>query len=85
MRAGHITRCKVMPRYQKEFELGLEDIDLIERALRNEIARHSVRGDSACPSADQRAQTRALNAVLGKIHNQKIFYAQVNLTGVPAG
>lgn len=74
-----------MPRYQDQFRFDVDDIDLIESALRNEIARHSVRSDRVCASLEQRARTRALNAVLGKIHNQKIFYAQVNLPGVPAG
>lgn len=74
-----------MPRYQDQFQFDIDDIDLIERALRNEIARHSVRSEQVCASLEQRARTRALNGVLGKIHNQKIFYAQVNLPDVPAG
>ena len=74
-----------MPRYQQQFSLDVQDIELIERALRNELARHAVREVSTAVSVEQRAQARALNAVLGKIHNQKIFYAQVKLPGVPAG
>lgn len=74
-----------MPRYQKQFNLDIADIDLIERALRGEIARHSVRGNATLAEPERREQMRALNTLLGKIHNQKIFYAQVKAPGVPAG
>ncbi|MEQ8233047.1 MAG: hypothetical protein RLW61_20950 [Gammaproteobacteria bacterium] len=74
-----------MPRYQQQFNLDVTDIDLIERALRGEIARHSVRGNADLADPERRAQMRAINEVLGKIHNQKIFYAQVKVPGVPAG
>jgi hypothetical protein len=74
-----------MPRYQKQFNLDIADIDLIERALRGEIARHSVRGSAALAEPERREQMRAIKALLGKIHNQKIFYAQVKAPGVPAG
>jgi hypothetical protein len=74
-----------MPRYQDTFRLDLNDIDTIEQALRAEIARFS-----RSKAADTRDKGRSrriteLNCLLGKIHNQKLFYSQVNETDAPAG
>ncbi|MGR8920991.1 MAG: hypothetical protein ACU85V_15355 [Gammaproteobacteria bacterium] len=74
-----------MARYQDKFRLDLRDVELIERALRHEIKRRAVRGDVGRADTNERAEMRALNQVLGKIHNQKVFYAQVKADGVPAG
>lgn len=73
-----------MARYQQNFNLDPVDIDLIENAIRHAIARHSGVGLAATMGAPERAEVDALNRVLGKLHNQKIFYAQVNAVGVPA-
>jgi hypothetical protein len=74
-----------MARYQDNFSLDIDDIDRIERALRHEIRRHSVQGEERHASLSERSEIQALNRLLGKIHNQKVFYAQVKLSGVPAG
>ncbi len=74
-----------MARYQDQFKLDISDIDRIERALRQEISRHSRPDRSPAADNDSRAEIKALSRLLGKIHNQKVFYAQVNATGVPAG
>ena len=74
-----------MARYQDNFTLDVDDIDRIERALRHEIRRHSVQGEERRASLSERVEVQALNQLLGKIHNQKIFYAQVKVMGVPAG
>lgn len=50
-----------MPKYNRSFTLTLEDIDLIEAALR--AAKRE-------PDAD----VRKLSDLLGRLHNQKIFY-----------
>lgn len=50
-----------MPKYNRSFTLTLEDIDLIEAALR--AAKNA-------PEAD----ARKLADLLGRLHNQKIFY-----------
>lgn len=74
-----------MARYQDKFRLDLQDVELIERALRQEIKRHARQGDVGNANTSEQAAMRELNQVLGKIHNQKVFYAQVNADGVPAG
>ncbi|SFA86415.1 hypothetical protein SAMN05421688_1279 [Poseidonocella pacifica] len=53
-----------MPNFNKMFELDLEDIRLIETALRH--AASSEREDGIDPKAAQ--------SLLGRLHNQKIFY-----------
>ena len=74
-----------MARYQDSFRLNLSDIDIIEQALRAEIARFS-RGDGiGSTSWEQSTKITELNCLLGKIHNQKVFYSQVNANNVPAG
>lgn len=74
-----------MARYQDQFKLDVNDIEIIERALRQEIARQSSKSEAATASELQRHQAQILNRVLGKIHSQKVFYAQVHASDVPAG
>lgn len=74
-----------MARYQDQFTLNTSDIDRIERALRHEMSLHARSADTAQTDAHVRAELRELSRLLGKIHNQKIFYAQVNATGIPSG
>ncbi len=50
-----------MPKYNKSFDLTLDDIDLIETALRN------TKGDGD-------VDPRKVADLLGRLHNQKIFY-----------
>ena len=69
-----------MAKYTENFELHPTDLEIIETALRNEIARHSSTG-----AHSSHQEIRVLNKVLGKLYNQKVFYAQVNVTGIPAG
>lgn len=79
-----------MPRYEKSFDLDESDIELIEDTIRNEIRtltanKHDeVESDSDNVVAMD-AHIRKLNMLLGKLHNQKIWYSQVNQTGVPLG
>lgn len=74
-----------MARYQENFRLNTRDIDLIEQALRREIARCARHHGDPASGTELRGEVQALNALLGKIHNQKVFFAQVNAVGVPAG
>ena len=73
-----------MARYQQSFELDPVDIDLIESAIRRKIADHASTGLARGYEQSAQAEMDALNRVLGKIHNQKVFYAQVRAVGVPA-
>lgn len=75
-----------MARYREHFTLDPNDIDRIERAIRFEIAQHAERVHPEDPACDQRdGEIRALNRLLAKIFHQKVFYSQVNRTGVPGG
>ena len=71
-----------MPRYNETFALSVEDMDLIESALRQTKARLSLRAmpeamepdgaDEVALAADHRA--RQIHELLGRLHNQKVFY-----------
>ncbi len=75
-----------MARYREHFTLDLHDIDRIERAIRIEIAQHAQRATADDPdAAGSQGEIRALNHLLAKIFHQKVFYSQVNQTGVPGG
>ncbi|MBF9031110.1 hypothetical protein HKCCE3408_11960 [Rhodobacterales bacterium HKCCE3408] len=52
-----------MPRYNTHFHLSIEDMDLIETALRQ-----------ASTEAQGAVDPRAAHDLLGRLHNQKIFY-----------
>ena len=51
-----------MPKYNTKFELSLADMELIESAL----VQRTADNDDLCP--------KAVNDLLGRLHNQKIFY-----------
>jgi hypothetical protein len=71
-----------MPGYNDTFELSVEDMDLIESALRQTKAELSLRAmpeamdpDSADESVREADQTvRQIHDLLGRLHNQKVFY-----------
>ncbi len=51
-----------MPKYNTTFELSLQDMDLIEEALKKVAANEN----EMCPNSVQ--------DLLGRLHNQKVFY-----------
>ena len=55
-----------MAKYNTTFELSLEDMDLIEDALKKVAANENA----VCPSSVQ--------DLLGRLHNQKVFYRPKN-------
>ena len=54
-----------MPAYNTKFDLTVADIDLIETALRAQSTPHQT------PDTDT---SRDVEDLLGRLHNQKIFY-----------
>jgi hypothetical protein len=60
-----------MARYNKNFELSVEDMDLIETALRNKM-RAINEGEVKVEAEDK--SLRRINELLGRLHNQKVFY-----------
>ncbi|MFP7673682.1 hypothetical protein ACG74X_10045 [Marivita sp. S0852] len=71
-----------MASYNKTFELTIEDIDLIETALRDtkrSLGTHLIETaeDPLRPCEDTRGvdmSMKRINELLGRIHNQKKFY-----------
>ncbi|MDW4550731.1 hypothetical protein R5H32_15330 [Defluviimonas sp. D31] len=65
-----------MPHYNEMFELSVEDMDLIETALRrNRDALSQALLERSAGAHDDRAETlRRIQELLGRLHNQKIFY-----------
>lgn len=80
-----------MASFNDTFNLSMRDIEVIEKALRNEISEltgkiHESDESSVVAAEVIRAcdeHVRLIHQVLGKLHNQKIWYGQVNHTGVP--
>ena len=73
-----------MPKYREHFRLSPADLELIEDALRSAIANHTPIDPTDDNFEVSRQRQRRLNEVLGKLYNQKVFYAQVHPTGIPA-
>ncbi len=64
-----------MPTYNSNFELTVEDMDLIETSLRQtkaELAAQFDKADNQSPKLDQ--TVRQIHELLGRLHNQKVFY-----------
>ena len=64
-----------MPRYNTQFELTVEDLDVIENALRevktnlsNDAIAANTDGAPSCKEVSQ------IHDLLGRLHNQKVFY-----------
>ena len=62
-----------MPAFNDKFELDLNEMDLIEDALRQQVKVLSL---SREPAADieQERKLREMKALLGRLHNQKVFF-----------
>lgn len=75
-----------MPGYNKTFELTIDDVDLIESALRQterllsasliDQARNPMEPGEDIRSVN--ASMKRINDLLGRLHNQKNFYRPKN-------
>ncbi len=74
-----------MPQYNDLFELSIEDMDLIEEAMRLTIAlkSHQQPDESVDARVAREDFVRRLHDLLGRLHDQKIFYRPK--TGVYVG
>jgi len=64
-----------MTKFNETFELSVEDVDLIETALRqtkSELAGQLVEQDTVDEDLDN--SVRQIHDLLGRLHNQKVFY-----------
>ncbi len=66
-----------MPKYNRNFDLTLSDIEMIEAAL-NVVKRDLSLGREGArallPQIDGNDHVREIDDLLGRLHNQKIFY-----------
>ena len=58
-----------MPQFNDMFELSIEDMELIEQALRQAMASYSIEANE-----NNEDNIRRMHDLLGKLHDQKIFY-----------
>lgn len=71
-----------MPGYNKNFELSVDDIELIETALRakkRDLSERAHDGEGETDGVslvchDAAEKVRTIHDLLGRIHNQKVFY-----------
>jgi len=71
-----------MARYNVNFELTVEDMELIEESLRqvkssmaSELIKRPSDGDAPCEVAQELdSSVRQIHDLLGRLHNQKVFY-----------
>ncbi|MFD2739004.1 hypothetical protein ACFSUD_05455 [Sulfitobacter aestuarii] len=67
-----------MPKANRNFELTIQDIDLIEAALhvtKREMSTERMAGTTAMlPEAAVDDPLRQIDDLLGRLHNQKVFY-----------
>ncbi|KIC16922.1 hypothetical protein [Leisingera sp. ANG-Vp] len=61
-----------MPQYNDMFELSVDDMELIETAL--QTTRDSLSEVQPEPGSDDEETLRRVHELLGRLHNQKIFY-----------
>ena len=79
-----------MPRFNKSFDLSIHDVDLIEEALRarsRELCRMRRALSDENPADMQsvsviEADQRENEELLGRLHNQKVFYRPLGQTYV---
>lgn len=77
-----------MPNYNEMFKLSLNEIDLIEHAVRDQIGNLSQMNASHPITEEEKSyqKIRKLMDLLGTIHNQKVYYCQVHhRSGMPLG
>ena len=66
-----------MPKYNATFELSLEDMELIENALhrkKQDLAQQLTEDADGTPEVKPDDDVRQIHDLLGRLHNQKVFY-----------
>ncbi|MGB5865775.1 MAG: hypothetical protein WBG95_15920 [Sulfitobacter sp.] len=66
-----------MPKYNRNFDLTLSDIDMIEAALRvvkRDLSLNREGSRALLPQVEEGDHVREIDDLLGRLHNQKIFY-----------
>jgi len=75
-----------MPKYNDKFTLDIDDVALIEKALRVLWSEEekTISTDQVFPLKTTKC-IRDIHSLLGKISSQKIYYSEVNRTSCPIG
>jgi hypothetical protein len=75
-----------MPKYNDKFTLNVDDVELIEKALRVlwTEEENKISTDQVFPIKTT-DRIKDIYSLLGKISNQKIYYSEVNRTSCPLG
>ncbi|SEK40429.1 hypothetical protein [Roseovarius nanhaiticus] len=63
-----------MTGYNPNIEIGVEDMDLIEDALRHAKRRLTMPGGADADAPIAGHTVREIDDLLGRLHNQKVFY-----------
>lgn len=66
-----------MPKYNRKFDLTLNDIDLIEAALqvvKRDLSLGREGARALLPETVKKDPMRDIDDLMGRLHNQKIFY-----------
>ena len=64
-----------MVKPNENFKLSIRDVEIIEHALRAKAGRRGMAIAQGETSPQLREEMKQIQAVLGKIHNQKNFYS----------
>jgi ribosomal protein L1 len=70
-------RSARMPKYNRNFDLTLNDIDLIEAALsvvKRDLSLGRKGAQALLPDPETGDHLRDIDDLMGRLHNQKIFY-----------
>jgi len=65
-----------MPKANNKFDLSIRDIEIIEIALRAKAGRRGLAIAQGETSPQLKAEMHEIQELLGKIHNQKNYYAK---------
>ena len=68
---GNLVGDRAVPKFNTKFELSVSDLDLIEDALR---ASKLSKTQSDIKARAQDDDVRQIHDLLGRLHNQKVFY-----------
>jgi hypothetical protein len=73
-----------MSKYNDKFTLNPDDLELIENALESQVSQQL---QSAVTGSDSEGSdaVRQIRQLLGKLHNQKVFYSHANPGVCPLG
>ena len=62
-----------MPAYNRNFDIDLADLDVIETALRERM-KSLTEAATVEPGLDSDGELHSIKGLLGRLHNQKVFY-----------